>query len=185
MDIKEKIIASKYARAYLNLYFDTLTQENLDALAAFDKFLVAHKGVLCFLSLPGLTEQVWQNFLNQLYARFLLPLQLTKLIKSLLDRGSIYLLPLVIDNLLKEFWLRKNVVHFIVTSSHALDEQGKSKIISFLAEKTGAFEIKATFLLDESLIYGITMKSSTHMFEHSVARELKKVKESLLERVQL
>ena len=62
MIIRQKIIARKYAQAFLNLYFDALTQLHIDAVIDLHKFLLENKGILCYLSLPGLTEQAWTDF---------------------------------------------------------------------------------------------------------------------------
>jgi F0F1-type ATP synthase delta subunit len=102
-----------------------------------------------------------------------------------LERRTIGLLPLVLNSLLQEFWRRRHVLHFNINSSHILEAGEQERIIKFLAEKTGAVEIKAKFSIDASLICGINMQSNLYKFEHSVAQELKKFKESLLERVQL
>lgn len=185
MIIRQKIIARKYAQAFLNLYFDALTQLHIDAVIDLHKFLLENKGILCYLSLPGLTEQAWTDFSTRLYARFELPVQLGRLIQVLLERRSIALLPLVLNSLLQDFWQRRHVLHFNITSSHVLEAEEQASVIKFLAEKTGAAEVKAKFSIDESLICGINMQSNSYKFEHSVAQELKKIKESLLQRVQL
>ncbi len=184
MDISQKIIARKYAKAFLNLYFDALTEQHIDAMSKFYLFLRENRGILCYLNLPGLNEQVWKDFLTELYARFVLPQHLPKLIQVLISRRRVELLPAVVVAILQEFWRRKHVMHFEVTSSQELSLSEQAMTNAFLAKKTGA-EIKATFAIDATLICGIKMRSDSYMFEHSIARELKKFEESLLQRVRL
>lgn len=185
MVVKKKVIARKYANAFLNLYFDALNEKHVAGLDNFYSFLLLNPGVLHYLNLPGLTEIVWQDFLSRLYVQFALPDQLVKLMKVLLDARLIVLLPIVIQCLLREFWKRKHVIHFFIRSSHSLNSDEKDRVIAFLTNKTGAALVVAQFDVDASLICGIVMKSDTYIFEHSVARELKIFEESLLQRVRL
>ncbi|MBM3886431.1 ATP synthase F1 subunit delta [Candidatus Dependentiae bacterium] len=185
MVIKQKIIARKYACAFLNLYFDALSPVHIEGLIGLQEFLRDRKGILSFLSLPSLTDQAAHDFLTRLYDNFCLPVQFGKLVQQLLDRGNVYLLPVILQQLLQEYWIRRRVLLFNIASSHALNADEQARIIAFLTKQTGAAEIKANFSVNAALICGIQMKSDMYMFEHSIARELKKIKESLLQRVQL
>jgi ATP synthase F1 delta subunit len=185
MVIRKKIVARKYACAFLNLYFDAMSEDHISAFVDFYNFLRLNRGILHYLNLPGLTEEAWQDFLKRLYLQFALPKQFIRLMKVLLDGRRVGILPVVVQSVLQEFWRRKHVIHFAVVSSHELTGEEQSRVIAFLTKKTGAASIVATFDVDAALICGIVMKSETYMFEHSVARELKKFEESLLERVRL
>lgn len=185
MIVEQKIIARKYARAFLNLYFDALAEQHVEALSNFYTFLRGNRGILCYLNLPGLTEQSWNDFLTRLYATFPLPYHFGRLIQALLERRRVELLPAVVAAVLEEFLRRKHVLHFQVTSSHELSSVEQNHIIAFLTKKTGAAAVQATFAVDPALICGIKMRSDMYMFEHSIARELKNFEESLLQRVRL
>lgn len=185
MIIQHKTIARKYARAFLNLYFDAVTEQHVQALTRFRQFLCDNRGVLCYLNLPGLSLHARSEMLNKINTLFGLPLHFTRLIEVLRERRCVELLPFVITAILDEFWARKHILLFAVTSSHELAAELQNEVIAFLAKITGAASIRATFEVDEELICGISMRSDCYLFEHSVARELKKFKESLLERVQL
>ena len=127
---------------------------------------------------------MWQDFLTQLYTNFTLPQQLAKLIQVLVARRRVELLPAVIIAILQEFWRRKHIVHFEVTSSQELALPLQAAVVEFLIKQVGSV-VKATFEIDDTLICGIKMRSDSYMFEHSIARELKKFEESLLQRVRL
>lgn len=184
MVISQKIIARKYAKAFLNLYFDALSDQHIEGLFKFHLFLRENRGILCYLNLPGLNEQVWNDFSTRLYADFTLPQHFAKLIQVLVLKRRVELLPTVVVALLQEFWKRKHVLHFEVTSSLKLSLAQQAAVIAFLTNKTGA-AVRAAFAMDSSLICGIKMKSDSYMFEHSIARELKNFEESLLQRVRL
>ena len=185
MVVKKKIIALKYARAYLNLYFDALQDHHVQAIADLQRFVRANVAAIAYLNLPGISDELWPQFLEKVKRHFVLPDSLYHLMSVLRERQKLMLLPHVMDALLQEFWQWKRVLHFDITSSHPLEEHQKESLIAFLTKKTGAAQIKATFAVDASLICGICLRSETYMFEHSVARELDKFKESLLQRVRL
>lgn len=184
MEISQKIVACKYAKAFLNLYFDAINEQHIDAMVKFNFFLRENRGVLCYLNLPGLNEQVWKDFLARLYTNFNLPQHFPRLIQVLIDRRRVVLLPAIIVAMLQEFWRRKNVMHFTITCSRELSLAEQATVIAFLADKTSA-QIKAEFCENARLICGIKMRSDSYIFEHSIARELKKFEESLLQRVRL
>lgn len=185
MVMSRKILARKYARAFLNLYFDVLGDQHVIALAHLHGTLSTHRGVLAYLSLPGLTVQVRQEFFSRLCENFVLPPYFYRLIIVLSERNNVDLLPAVVMAIMKEFWRRKHIIHFEVHSSHALLTDEQAAVVGFLTNKTGAAVVQASFFVDESLICGIKMRSDGYIFEHSVARELKKFEQSLLERVRI
>ncbi len=184
MVINRKILARKYARAFLNLYFDALSNKNIHAFTQLQAALKENPGILCFLSIPSLSEQTRQIFLSELCANFDLPDYCIQLIETLAKK-NIDIFAAVFKNIIQEFWQRKHVLHFEITSSHLLLAEEQSAVIDFLVHKTGAASIKAIFLIDSLLICGIKMRSDEYIFEHSVARELKKIEQLLLQRVQL
>lgn len=183
--ISHKILARKYARAFLNLYFDALSDQHVAALTHLQETLNKNRGILCYLSLPGLTIQTQQEFLSRLCENFALPPFFLRLIVVLVERNNVELLPGVVLAIMKEFWRRKHIIHFVVHSSHALLADEQSAVVEFLTKKTGAAVVLAAFFVDESLICGIKMRSDGYIFEHSVARELKKFEQLLLQRVQI
>lgn len=185
MKISRKILASKYARAFLNLYFDALNDQHIASLTSLYEVLDKNRGVLCYLSLPNLMDSVKRDFLSKVCEGFVLPIYFHRLIAGLVEKNNIELLPLVVMAIIKEFWRRKHVIHFVVHSSHSLGTDEQAIIVNFLTLKTGAAMIQATFFLDESLICGIKMRSDGYIFEHSVARKLKEIEQLLLQRVQI
>ena len=185
MMINRKVLARKYARAFLNLYFDALSDQHVITLANLLEALNENRGVLYYLSIPGLTEQAQQEFLSRLCANFDLPAYFHRLVAVLVERNNVELLPVIVQAIMKEFWRRKHIMHFVVHSSHVLLAAEQAVVVSFLTQKTGAAVVHADFFVDEGLICGIKMRSDGYIFEHSVARELKNFEQSLLQRVQI
>lgn len=185
MIMSRKILARKYARAFLNLYFDALSDQEIASIGRLNQLFTVNRGMLCYLSLPGLAIQNRQNFLLRLCENFSLPPYFEKLVIVLIEKNNVELLPAIVMAIMQEFSRRKHILHFDVHSSHALLVDERSSIIDFLTKKTGAAVVRVNFFIDESLICGIKMRSDGYIFEHSVARELKKFEQSLLERVRI
>ena len=185
MMMNRKVLARKYARAFLNLYFDALSDQHIGAIAKLQELLRENRSVLCYLSIPGLTEQAQQEFLTKLCERFDLPAYFHRLIEVLAGKNNVELLPAIVAAITKEFLRRKHIIHFVVHSSHELQADERVAIVNFLTKKTGAAVVHADFFVDEALICGIKMRSDGYLFEHSVARELKNFEQLLLRRVQI
>lgn len=185
MMMSRKILARKYARAFLNLYFDAFTDQEIAALGGLNQLFNANRGILCYLSLPGLAMEKRQEFLVNICEKFSLPASFQKMIFVLMEKSKVDLLPAIVAATMQEFLQRKHIIHFDVYSSHELLVDERDSIIGFLTKKTGAALVRVNFFIDESLICGIKMRSDGYIFEHSVARELKKIEQLLLERVHI
>ena len=184
MEIRKKITVRKYATAFLNLYFDVFNETMLQPLEEFCNYLKNNRGILCYLSRPGIDQEKQRLIISNLCIRFKLSQFFERLIIVLFEHHHMELLPLIVRKIVQEFLLRARIFTFNVTTSHDIASAQKKKIIAFLIEKMSASKIEATFFVDEKLICGVNIKSDTIMLEHSIRRELKNFEESLLQRVQ-
>lgn len=164
-------VAKKYAQAFLNIYFSSLTNADVLRIEAAQKFLRDHQRTLFFLQLPQFTYSVRLSMVEDLMGYFGLPLSSATLFLLLIESNRAFLIPdvlLCITSLYKE---RNNSMDFIVTSAHELDESQKEKIKKFLQVGSGKNSM-CTYLRDKKLIAGIRMQSVGYMWEYSVRKQL-------------
>lgn len=184
MLLKNDIVAKKYAKAFLNIYFDAIVPETIETFIRLAAFFKRKKGVLYYLTVPRLDDAQRQQLLARFFADCMAIPAVQRLASVLLQQHRIELLPMVLERVVDEYRIRNSIMLFEVSSSHVLDEEQRGRIIAFLAKKTGA-RVSVSFSVDDTLICGVRMQSKTFMFEQSVADELKKIEQALLQRVAL
>lgn len=174
----------KYAQAFLNLYNDQLSAAVIGNLVACENFLTTHKNAGAYLSLSSIALEKKTALLKEICASFNLPTAFDKLSHVLLKNGHIEVLPKVLQKIISGNRLQKNIINFTVSLSHALGDQEKKSLVSFI-KKNVSQEIMVDFIIDPSLICGIKIKSNTLLWERSIAKQLKTIKLDALQRVQL
>ena len=69
---------------------------------------------------------------------------------------------------------KHNIFQFLITTPQPLSAIHKEKINQFLIAYTQGF-IEATYALDQTLIAGVRMQSKRHIWEKSIAQQLRDV----------
>jgi len=173
-------VAKKYALAYLNLYFNELSDKMIYDLSRLKKFLYKNKSFYAYLSMPKLSTGAKLNFIDRLCKVFNLAHGEIRLIHLLIEQNRIELLDATLKKIIEEYHVKKGVVLLTVYTSHDVDEKQKiiiDKFIQNLIKKN--IEIK--FFIDKNLINGIRIKSSTLLWENSARKHLKILKNNLFQ----
>jgi len=166
----KNIIAQKYAKAFLNLYEDQVSIQDLNGIRKLEFFFQNHKKVIYFLSIPNILPETKEKLLGELFKEFNLDVLLKPLIHLLSGSKRLFL----IDDILKHIKLlykeQKNIMAFNISSSHEISNQDLEIIKNFLAYKTRK-TILSRYNIDKNLVAGIRLQSNTLLWEYSILKQ--------------
>ncbi len=184
MQVRANVVAKKYAIAFLNLYIDDLTDQELSKISELDTFLKQNKQFYVYLGIPGVSYLIKQKAVNRVAQELGLCKPLKKLIFILLDHGRIEILDKVLKQIETCYRVFKNIRLFLVTTSHKLIDIEKDKIIEFIRHVTKS-KVIAKFMVDEKLICGFRIHSNRFLWERSIQKQLRDVRKFIFKQVGL
>lgn len=171
-------IAHRYAQAFLNLF--TITIDDLPRLNEAIHFLEQHKEIFSLLKVPLLDARIKKQSLDEyMVGKFALPSTFKKLIALLIVHKRSFLILDVLREMVMIFQDRQRIETFTISSWPELDEADVKKIYVFLADKTH-HTIVCQSVQNTTLIGGIRMQSTDHLWEYSIAKQLKALQAQLL-----
>jgi len=180
MTPQELTLASKYAKAFLNLFIDEVSLKDYKHLATLEQFLKDRREALAFLALPHIDPVAKQKALASVIEKFGLPDCFNRLVNILVKSGRSFLFPSILRAIAQLYRKRKGIEDFVIQSSSPLDEQSLHAIETFLAYKTNE-QILSDHEINTTLIAGIRLKSENYLWEYSVAKKLRSIMMSPLE----
>lgn len=163
-------VAQKYARAYLNIYSSRINEEVICYIRQCSNFCARHMSKLYFVDLASVDDEVKNSVIQKIVVRYGIN-QFDELISLLIKERRIYLLPTIFDAIIKLFFERAGIILFEIASPQELEKSEREVLEKFLHNKTGKI-IQARYVLDSSLIAGVSLKSSNYKWEFSVRKEL-------------
>jgi len=173
------VLARRYAQAFLNLF--TLTDANLKNIQQAVDFLSAHKQITSLLKVPLMSVALKVAAVDEyVLQKFNVPAVCKELVWVLAHQGRISLVGAVFKQIISLYQERHAMEPFVIKTSHALSAQDSAFIQEFLAAQTDA-RVPCTFVVDEQLIGGIRMQSAEHIWEYSIAKQLKQLQARLLD----
>lgn len=184
MKLKKDVLAKKYALAFLNTYYETIGDKCFESLLALRDFFKKNKKILMYLNIPSIPEEKKSDALDQILNALKTCNTINILARTLFKQRRIGILNNIVNHIIAQYRIRKNILAFKIFSSHQLEEKEKQIILSFLEKSVNA-TVLADFFVDKKLLCGIKILGDTMMFERSFAKRLEEVKRSVLHRVRL
>lgn len=179
MDVVKQRIVRRYAQAYCNVFRHDITQEFVERILQLIDFLSTQKRILFFFRLPTLDRSIKQKGITTLCERYELPESFKKLGSLLIDHKRAFLLAHVCSAIVHEYNRVSKREQFIITSYPELGQDQKLVLTQALARQTGN-TIMSTFKVDKKLIAGIRMCSNVHVWEFSMAQQIRCLQLSLV-----
>lgn len=166
----KSIVASKYAKAFLNVYIQQISIDNLNSIEKLIAFFDVHRKTIFFLSVPNIKRSKKEEILSQLFEKFDLNGPLRPLINILASQKRLFLINEILKYISLFYKKRKNIMMFNISISHKLDTQDLEIIEQFLSIKTGK-KIMSQHSVDKNLIAGIRLQSNTLLWEYSIRQQ--------------
>lgn len=180
MNTQERILSSRYAKAFFNLYEDQITFDDLYALERAEKFFLERKEINFFMKISSLNMQAKEEALVKLCKQFGLQAIFLKLLFLLVEKKRSSFLPELFRQLRLELKRRKSITEWLVTSSMLLNKTQKDTIEKFLKKTVGMHTI-CTYKQDETLIAGIRVQSDSLLWEVSLRQRLQRITRFLVQ----
>lgn len=177
----ENILAKKYATAFLNLYMDTIDTNYYHALKKVILYGKKIERVFFLLQTPTITPQDKQKLINSFIEQFSLPTTLISLTTLLLKQQRIILLPLIFQQIIRLYEQRKKIMPFTFFASYPLTEDKVIAIKQFLEKHTHNYIIGHQ-KIKPSLIGGIRLQSDFYVWEYSIAKQLRTLRNQVIKR---
>ncbi|MBA2307603.1 F0F1 ATP synthase subunit delta [Candidatus Dependentiae bacterium] len=172
MNDKYDILAKKYAKAFINLYSDTITEELAERIHLLGRYFHEHRRALLYVQITKLDGDATRKRFDTLFMSAGVDHMFASLIDMLLGDRRIFLLPRIM-NFIYIFYLEKrSIIHFTIESAMDLDDQELAIVKNFLEEQTGK-QVRYRVKRNPGLIAGIKMYSDTLYFEHSIRKYLR------------
>ncbi|MBD3273378.1 hypothetical protein GF385_03465 [Candidatus Dependentiae bacterium] len=184
MELQTSLISKKYAAAFLNVFSDKISDENLEKWISLEKFLKKNKLFYVYLQVPTISYFTKKKALLRIAQALKLEKPITKMMFLLLDHGRIEILHQVLNKIILLYRRKINTKLFKVTTSHDITFEEKEKIINFIKSISNG-GVLAEFEKDEKLICGLRIQSLTFLWERSIEKQLRSVKRSVFKQVGL
>lgn len=167
-------LANKYASAFLNVFFEQLTLDDVTYINEAVDFLTTNHKIIFLLQLPMIEASVKKENVSALCQKLKLPSCIERLCHILIGENRLFLLVDILPKIYNYYFVRAQTLEFTFSSYPAIDNTACNKLKEFLADKTGC-DIIYEYKLDKTLIAGIRLQSDTFLWEHSLAQQIKRL----------
>lgn len=177
------LLARRYARAFLSLFAQQITEEHCLAMRKAATLLIspAGKSWIMFFDFPSVTPEQQRTMVRLLLKRLDLPDYVQQLVILLCAHKRIELLPDVLNKIVGQFFEQKNITEFTITSCPEITPEELEEIRVFLQKKSGK-NIRTITKTDNRLIAGVRVQSAALFWEYSIAKKLREAQQMVLNR---
>ncbi|MCB9493305.1 MAG: ATP synthase F1 subunit delta [Epsilonproteobacteria bacterium] len=185
MVIERIIIARKYALAFFVHYSDQVDSITIEKLQAILKYIKIRKDIFAYINLSTVPEEEKNNIRKTVIDTLGLGYGFKQLMKILYRHKRIHLLSDVIKHIVYLYHKQNDIVIFNVLTSHPITDGERAAIEQFIERNVPGKHASINFSVNKNLISGIRIKSDSLFWENSIAKQLKDLERSLLEKAQL
>ncbi len=178
MDRISIVLARRYARAYLSLFYDTLPTDAHKVFTQSAQLFTQKPNLGFLLDLSIVSRETKLQELDVVVQECGLPASAKKIIALAIDHKRGSLLGEIFYQIAQLYKQQAHVDVCTVTSSSALSSDQKKDIERTFAQKTG-IQYSFVYAIDPSLIAGIRCQSTHEVWEDSVDQKLRRLENSL------
>ena len=171
--------SKKYAQAYFNVYSESVEPSSIQALQNAAHFLSHSKQILFLLGYGTLGSQEVKRCIQLFIQKFELPQTIEKICMLLLEHNRIFLLGLVLHDICCIYKQEHNEIDVTLSTAHELLPEQIVELTKFFTAYSKG-NVAMEVVQDTSLIAGIRMQSETWLWEDSVAKKLRALKQNVL-----
>lgn len=170
----ESILAKRYARAFLNVFSEKISFEDIQNIEKLADFFHLHRQAFFYIKLSCIKASIKQEILNKLFERFKLHGLLTPLLDLLIKHKRLALITMTLPIISTLYKADHAIVDWTINSSQQLSADQLTTLQKFIESKTDQ-DVHFNFHLDKNLIAGIKAYSKDMLLEHSVEETLRKI----------
>ena len=179
MNIKEIILARCYAKAFLNISGDAITETDFSAMCKGYDFFFQRKRLSFLMQLSALPKKIKNDGIEILRKELGLSPVFNQLLFLIIEKKHSFLFAELFRQLCFEYRRRNTITLFYVYSSIELLQEQKKVIKKFLHSLSGK-RVICFYKIDTSLIAGIRLQSDDLLWENSIRQRLLHARRALL-----
>ena len=172
-------LSKKYAQAYYHVYSSSLQPSSIHALEKASNFLSHSKEILFLLGYGSLNSQEVRRCIQLFIQRFALPETIEKIFILLFEHTRIFLLESVLHDICCIYKKEHNEIDVALTSAHNLTAEQIADFKDFFTLYSKS-NVTLHVVHDPSLIAGVRMQSEMWLWENSVAKKIRALKQNVL-----
>lgn len=176
--IKQKTLARRYAKAFLNTFWNELTPDDFAGLERAYLFFKKRTEASFLMHLSFLKRAVKFKALQTMRIELGFSSPFDKLMGLLIDQKRTALLDLVFFFLQEEAATRKEKIKFVVSFVGTLSAESKKDLVDWLEKETGK-RVICEYKEDKNLIAGLRLQNDHYLWEASIRDRLNRIRCSL------
>jgi F-type H+-transporting ATPase subunit delta len=182
--MKNPLLASRYAKALLGLALeqDKLEEVN-NSMTAFGSMTAGSKELTNFFKSPVIKADKKANVVNALASKAGTDEMTKGFINLIINKKRDVFLPEIFTAFQEQYKAHKNIGSVQLTVAHELSDEMRAKITDSIKAQLSGQEIDLTINVDEKLIGGFVLEANNNLFDGSIARDLKDIKDQFMKNI--
>lgn len=172
------IISKKYAQAFLDLFIDQLSRDDIAIVERISIFLNDHQRILFFFKISVISDEKKRSLVSQWLTHEKAPQPLFTLIDLLINHKRLSLVGYVLQFIVALYKERKGIMGLVVTTSHYVSAEEKKVVQNFAAHQLPEKKLEYSYTIDPTLLLGIVLQSDTVRWETSLRKLLQEISHS-------
>lgn len=174
MTLQEKAVSRKYAQAFLRVFGNKITTDDVRALEYSSVFFQENSDKFFYLYLSSISSEIKRDLMMQVCSPFGLKTILQPLVGILAQHGRLTLLGTVLQQIIVVYKEQHDIIDARFISVHPLQADEQIVMKKFFEHITGK-TVQAQLVIDPRLIAGVRLQGDTVVWEHSVAKQLRSI----------
>ncbi|MEJ8778364.1 F0F1 ATP synthase subunit delta [Pseudogracilibacillus sp. ICA-222130] len=177
--MSEAVVAKRYADALFQLASEKNNVENIqNALSTVKDVIQNNKEVVDFLNHPRIKQADKMKIIEEAFGKF--DKDVVNLIKLLVERHRISLVPAVIDHFAHFYNEENGIAAATVYSVRALTDAEKEQLESSFTTKLNKKSVSINNVVDPSLIGGMKIRVGNTIYDGSISNKLNRLKQNIV-----
>ncbi len=182
--MKNPLLATRYAKALLGLALEQNKLEDVHAsMSAFASLTNESRELSNLFRSPIIKADKKVNIVNALAEKLGTDDMSKGFINLVINKRRDVFLPEIFTAFQEQYKVHKNIGSVELTVAHELSDEMKNTIIDSIKSQLNGQEIDLKINVDEKLIGGFVLESNNNLFDGSIARDLKDIKDQFLKNI--
>lgn len=182
--MKNPLLATRYAKALLGLALEQNKLEEVHAsMSAFASMTSSNRELTNLFRSPVIKADKKVNIVNAISEKMGADEMSKAFINLIINKRRDVFLPEIFVAFQNQYREHKNIGSVDLTVAHELSDEMKNKIIENIKSQLNGQEIDLSINVDEKLIGGFILEANNNLFDGSIARDLKDIKDQFLKNI--
>jgi len=182
--MKNPLLATRYAKALLGLALEQNKLEEVQtSMSALATTTSGSKELANLFRSPIIKADKKVNIVNALAEKMGTDDMTRGFINLIINKKRDVFLPEIFTAFQEQYKVHKNIGTVELTVADNLSDEMKNKIMESIKSQLNGQEIDLTIKVDEKLIGGFVLEANNNLFDGSIARDLKDIKDQFLKNI--